>query len=227
MKWYILLLFFPVILLAKIGTVAAVSGDVSIQRNSSNLVAENGFGIELKDFLVTQDNSKVQVIMRDQTIITIGENSEYSFDKYTFEEGTDPEATMRLKRGFFRAITGKIGKIAPKRFKIETKSATIGIRGTYLFGMIKEDEEKIGCYRGTIIVYTQLVDYVLSAGEMIVFRNGKWTRHPISKDLNINLKEVSKSLNEQNMMIQKAQSLSINPTTGIIPDGIPHFDPDR
>ncbi|RLA69753.1 MAG: hypothetical protein DRG24_07970 [Epsilonproteobacteria bacterium] len=227
MKWYILLLFFPVILLAKIGTVAALSGDASILRNAANIVIENGSGIELKDLLITQDNSKVQVIMRDQTIITIGENSEYSFDEYTFEEGEDPKAFMRLKRGFFRAITGKIGKIAPKRFKIETKSATIGIRGTHFFGMIKEDEEKIGCLRGTIIVYTQLDDYVLSAGEMIVFRNGKWKKKTISKDLNIDLKKVSKSLNEQNMMIQKAQSLSVNPSTGIIPDGIPHFDPDR
>ena len=58
-----------------------------------------------------------------------------------------------MTKGLFRTITGKIGKIAPKKFKIKTKNATIGIRGTEI--VIKASPiggDKIACTRGAISV---------------------------------------------------------------------------
>ena len=49
-------------------------------------------------------------------------------------------------------VTGKIGKLAPERFKLKTVSATIGIRGTDFSGDIMDNREIIRCYSGAISV---------------------------------------------------------------------------
>ena len=152
MKTYLLLFCIPALLLASIGNVSAVKGVAKIERNTKSIAIKYGSAIEERDKIVTQNKSKVQIILKDQTVVTIGENSKYSFDEYKFDTKANSKANMKLSHGFFRVVTGKIGKIAPERFKIQTKSATIGIRGTHFFGLVKRKYEEVGCIRGKISV---------------------------------------------------------------------------
>ena len=230
-KLLILLLLLHVTLFASIGTIAAMRGDVKIERNAQKIEAKIGTKIEKKDTILTQKKSKAQVIMMDETVITIGSESIYSFNDY----GND-HAQMKIKKGFFRAITGKIGKIAPEKFKIKTRSATIGIRGTHFSGLIENGHEIIQCIRGKIIVDTAAKSYEVPQGMMITLSNHEWKMAPIApttkrskanKKLQPNKKK-NNLIKKQNINIQELEKIGTKLDTKIItPSDIPSYDPDK
>ena len=172
MKVLFVLLTMIATLLANIGEVTALSGSAQLLRQSETITVAKGAEINENDLLKTAARSKAQVVLKDDTVITIGPQSEYLFERYM--ESGDSEVVMQLKRGFFKTVTGKIGKIAPQRFKIKTKAATIGIRGTQFMAYVNDDEEKIGCIQGEIIVWTADGEYIVSAGKMLVYKNKRW-----------------------------------------------------
>ena len=177
MRIFLLLLMVIPSLFAGIGQITTLKGTADLIRQEKTLNAEKGMQIKLKDLLETEPSSKVQVILNDDTVITIGPSSAYHFDKY--QEGSDADVEMRLDHGFFKAVTGKIGKIAPERFKIKTRAATIGIRGTQFMAYVSDDEERIGCIQGTIIVWTQEGEFTVNAGEMLWYKDKHWRRTPM------------------------------------------------
>ena len=238
MRIYILLLLLSSFIFANIGTIAGVKGKSTIYRNGKSIDIKRGCNKtiyylhrnKVKDVINTKDNSKIQVIMKDKTIITIGENSEYSFDKYTYGNGQTPEVSMKLKRGFFRAITGKISKIAPKRFHIKTRSSTIGIRGTHFYANVTEEKETIGCIRGKIIVSTKLNNYILLAGHSVSLSKGVGkvsmasSSQKSKKPQNIG---ISKEVGNMDVLVNKAPALNIGSGSIITPPSTPNYDPDK
>lgn len=213
--------------LGNIGKVAASKGVSTIHRGAQNILVKPNIDIQLKDKLTTEKESKVQVILKDETIITIGENSEYSFDSFSYDGSGNSETSMQLKSGFFRAISGKIGKVAPKRFNIKTRSATIGILGTHFYGFIQGDEEKIGCVKGKIIVYTKLKNFVVNAGEHITLKNGLWSVSILPKAPDAKLHENSREYLEQEGVRLDSPQLEVTPGVTPTPPNTPNFDPDR
>lgn len=150
MKAIILTLILSLSAFANIGTIMALKGEVSIDRGSI-IEAKNGMSIKEGDKLTTGTQSRVQVMLKDETIITIGANSSFDFKEFSMD-GKNSKVNLKANRGFFRTVTGKIGKIAPDRFRVKTVSATIGIRGTDFSGNIMSDKEIIRCYSGAIVV---------------------------------------------------------------------------
>ena len=159
----------------------ALKGDVQIQRQPTTINAKVGAPIFESDTIKTHARSKVQVQLKDETTITVGPNSEYFFE--AFNNSNDPHIAMRIKRGFFKAVSGKIGKLAPKRFSIKTNSATIGIRGTHFMAFIDNDMEQIACTKGAITIETlSHENFLVTAGNMITYAQNVWHVQPL--DLN-------------------------------------------
>lgn len=148
---FIILLLAAVSIWANIGNIAVVQGSAEIHRAGATLPATSGTPIEQKDQIVTQEKTKVQVILKDNTVVTIGANSSFNFLEFSMQKG-DEKVSMQAQRGFFRSVTGQIGKVAPERFKVHTVSATIGIRGTDFSALIQKKREIIKCYKGMIRV---------------------------------------------------------------------------
>jgi len=151
MKIFLLLLM-SLSLFANIGNIMAIKGHADIQRSGSLLNASNGMVLEKGDNIITAKKSRVQVMLKDETVVTVGANSSFSFVEYLYDETKNSKITMRANRGFFRSVTGHIGKLAPERFKVKTASATIGIRGTDFSGEILGDREIFKCYKGVIFI---------------------------------------------------------------------------
>lgn len=92
-----------------------------------------GKGLALKegDRLTTSDGATAVVKLEDGTRMTLRPNSEMVVQTYQFKENAPNNSmVMQLLRGGFRAITGLISKSSPEAAKIQTATATIGIRGT-------------------------------------------------------------------------------------------------
>ena len=92
-----------------------------------------GKGLELKegDRLTTADGASAIIKMQDGTRMTVRPNSEIVLQQYQFKENApDNSMLMQLVRGGFRAVTGLISKSSPNAARVQTNTATIGIRGT-------------------------------------------------------------------------------------------------
>ena len=116
MKLLILLIFFVNILFANVGKVVSLKGEANIIRNNKTFQVTRNTFLKEKDLLITKNNSKVQILFKDETIISIGKNSSFKINDYLFENKDNVKAEFSMIKGVFRTITGKIGKIAPQNF---------------------------------------------------------------------------------------------------------------
>lgn len=158
-----------------IGNVGALKGSATLKRGTADLEIKSGMTLEVKDTIITSAKSRVQVILKDDTVITIGPDSSFVFDAYKFGGKDDSEVSMHINRGFFRSVTGMIGKLAPERFKVKTASATIGIRGTDFSAQIAEEKETIACYKGqiTVLLHNGHQPLIVDAGMIMDLAQGK------------------------------------------------------
>ncbi len=144
-------------LFAYVGKVAALKGDVRIQRGAEEIKAFIGSNIEESDTIVTNASSRAQLYFKDETVISIGKNSTFRIEGFFFDgdpQNSANNATFNAVKGAFKVMTGKIGKVSPQSFKLSTRTATIGIRGTHFLGNIKPESDQIACTDGKITVGT-------------------------------------------------------------------------
>ncbi len=127
------------------GTITASKGNASVLREGNSQKVHIGLKLQTKDHILTKGDAKVQIIFKDETIITVGKNSNFSIEEFLFDDENEPSAKFGMFGGAMRAITGKIGKIAPQKFSVTTKTATIGIRGTN-FTIATNDAGRLEAY---------------------------------------------------------------------------------
>lgn len=121
-------------------TWAQTAGEVEFSRGAAVAQAPGklprtmgkGLAVAEGDRLTTADGAMAIVKLQDGTRLTLRPNSELIMQTYRYD-GTikeDNSMIMQLLRGGFRAITGLISKGSPNSAKIQTSTATVGIRGT-------------------------------------------------------------------------------------------------
>ncbi|PLY11208.1 MAG: hypothetical protein C0626_01160 [Arcobacter sp.] len=177
MKKILLLLFILTnFLFASVGQITALVGDVKISRDSNTILAKLGEKLEKNDVINSAKASKAQVTLDDNTIITIGQNSTLNIFDYAYDETkpNDSKADIGFMKGSFKSITGKIGKINKERFKLKTKSASIGIRGTTIIG----NQRIIACTDGAISVTANGVTVNVEKQELTRTPQGEATTPP-------------------------------------------------
>lgn len=116
------------------GEVEFVRG-VAFAQTGVQLPRAMGKGLALKegDRLTTGDGATAILKLADGTRMTLRPNSEMVVQVYKYAEnasGEDNSMVLQLLRGGFRTITGLIAKGSPDAAKVQTSTATIGIRGT-------------------------------------------------------------------------------------------------
>lgn len=165
-------------LFASVGKVALLKGEAVAERNAQIIALQNGSLLEEKDAIKTGKDAQIQLIFEDKTVITLGSESEFKIEEY-LNDATAPKAKFKFNQGSFKSITGKIGKIAPENFTLETKTATIGIRGTIVKGQTGDAGDVIACLRGLITVMSRHTGKVVEvpAGQ---FTTVKPTQDPAS-----------------------------------------------
>lgn len=175
----VVLIFIAVSLFAQVGIVGSYQGDVKVLRDAKVLHVKSGFILEKNDKIKTATSSKVQLLLDDDSVITIGEDSELAISDFLYDEETQNALELELSHGFFRTLTGKIGKLAPERFKLKTRSATIGIRGTDFGVFVANDVERVGCFSGVITVTTDTEQFELDKDMMVELFEGVWQMHKL------------------------------------------------
>lgn len=129
----VLLFCFSAFAASEVGIVKSVSGEVIVVHgDKSKSTAKVGDKFFEKDTIVTARGAKAGLIFNDNTLISVGSNSEFIVKEYVFKPGEQKSSFVgRLNSGTLACATGLIAKMSPESMKIESKTATIGIRGTY------------------------------------------------------------------------------------------------
>jgi hypothetical protein len=127
------------VLMAAGGAAAQSAGEVEFSRGVGFAQTPGqtprtlGKGLPLRegDRLTTSEGASAIIRLEDGTRMTVRPNSEIVLQQYQFRENApDNSMLMQLVRGGFRAITGLIAKSSPNAARVQTNTATIGIRGT-------------------------------------------------------------------------------------------------
>ena len=113
------------------GTVKTSKGSASIHRQGQILPVEPGTMVDTGDRVVTGANSAVGIVLRDNTSLTAGPNSQVDLHKFSFNSTTHAgELDASVKRGTLAVISGKVAKANPESVRFATASMTLGVRGT-------------------------------------------------------------------------------------------------
>jgi hypothetical protein len=183
---------------ASVAKVVAFKGEANILREGKIISLNRKSEIFKRDEIKTKENTKIQLLFEDETIISIGKNSTFRVVDYLYDEkNKNYETEFNMLQGVFRIITGKIGKLAPKRFILKTKSASIGIRGTQIVMKLTPNIEKIFCTEGKIFVkkLDSNISSIVNAGEFVSFKtNDAVQKIDVKKIKKNDIKKINKDI---------------------------------
>ena len=114
-----------------VGTVITQTGPTEIQRNRQVIPSAVQSSVEMEDAVVTA-NSKVGITFKDDSKVEITEQSKLVIHSFVFDNTKQDAGKLGLKiaLGTVRFASGQIAKHSPESLKIETPTATVGVRGT-------------------------------------------------------------------------------------------------
>jgi len=123
------------------------------------------------DTISTAEASKLQIMFSDDSLVSQGEKSELTIDEYVYDPNKKSRnrAKLGITKGLFRVVTDKITKLNPKRFKVKTRMATIGIRGCDVGFKILPDEEDI------YVIGLHGTEQVTVASTLLPSGSGRWS----------------------------------------------------
>ncbi|MBU0992671.1 MAG: FecR family protein [Proteobacteria bacterium] len=140
----------------KVGSVVAVRGEVTAadtENYTRNLAMESD--IYREDTIKTGKRGRIQIMFLDNTIVSLGNNSELKVSEYEWNaEENSGKMKTEVKEGMFRVMGGALTKAAPENFSTETPAATIGIRGSMYSGKVEGDSLTVVFEGGTGIDIT-------------------------------------------------------------------------
>lgn len=136
-----------------VGRVVWVTGELrAVMPNNEQRILQKTSVIYLKDTLITDKNTKAEIIFSDQTIVSFRPETRFYVDEFSYKpqakKGSVGKYIMQLIEGGFRTVTGLIGKDNPKNYQVNTPVATIGVRGTDYTVYVRNGELYVGFYTG-------------------------------------------------------------------------------
>lgn len=122
---------YPVVGHTAAGVTQFSSGDVNVRRGPAVVALNKGRDLESGDSIVTGSTGRAQIRFTDGGMVSLQPNTQFDITKYVdANDGAQDSFLVNFARGSMRAITGLIGKRNRDNYKVQTATATVGIRGS-------------------------------------------------------------------------------------------------
>lgn len=115
-----------------IGTITEQTGPVAeILRNRTSIPTSIQTPVEMEDAVITA-NVRLGITFKDDSRVQITEQSKLVIDSFVYDNTKQDAGKLGLKvaLGTARFASGQIAKHTPQNLKVETPTATVGVRGT-------------------------------------------------------------------------------------------------
>lgn len=132
------------------GTALGVDPSAELQNKALTRVLTVGSDIQIGDKVVTGPSGQVQIRFSDKTELVVGPNSSLLIEDYLLRaDNSAGQFAIKALGGTFRFVTGQAEK---DRYRIETPTGTIGVRGTAFDFNVNPGETKALLFHGAIIL---------------------------------------------------------------------------
>ena len=134
----------PALAAEQAGVSAAVRGQVALNRLQVAVGRQvvSGEPILLQDAIRSGTRSGMQILLLDETVFTIGPESELVIDEFVYDPSNNAgKLGARVTKGVFRFISGKIAHENPEDMELKLPSGTLGVRGTMVAGRVDETQK--------------------------------------------------------------------------------------
>ena len=123
-----------------VGRILIFEGDVRI--NGEQVTA--GTELNQDDTVVTGADGTVKIVLADNSILDLEEDSEIQINDYSFNpsDADENNSDIGVLAGTLRYVSGKIAKDDPENVSFSAGTSTIGVRGTFISISVCPDE---GC----------------------------------------------------------------------------------
>lgn len=114
-----------------VGSVRKVEGESWIIRGDQQIAAEPGIRLFVADIMRTGKDGAMGVILRDDTIIAMGPDSEMILTEFVFQPEKERFAMLtQMLKGTFSYLSGVMSTLSPSSVRVETPVAMVAVSGT-------------------------------------------------------------------------------------------------
>lgn len=116
----------------RMGAAANVRGAVYwLTSDGRKVPVTAGSPVYTGEHIVTGANSRLQLLLLDETSFTAGPNCDLVLDEFVYDPDSNTEKIVAsVAKGVFRWVTGKAARKDPASMKVKLPVGVIGIRGT-------------------------------------------------------------------------------------------------
>lgn len=120
-----------------IGSIGLAVGTV---KNQNNEILKAGDPVYFGDEIIVEEQSKSQVLLLDETVLTLGQKSSITIDEFVYDPNTENgKISTSIAAGSVKVLSGKISQGNPEDLVVKTPAGSIGTRGTE-FQTVVDDE---------------------------------------------------------------------------------------
>lgn len=152
--WLVMVLaggFAPGVWAASAGLIDSVQLPAWLDRGGLTVPVSPGLSLQPGDTLRTGAGARLLLKLDEGSLVKLGENAKFVIEKAQPARGGAYEAALNVVSGAFRFTTAALSKNTPRNVTITVaRNATIGIRGTDLWGRGREDKDIICLIEGKI-----------------------------------------------------------------------------
>ncbi|MDH3949282.1 MAG: FecR domain-containing protein, partial [Gammaproteobacteria bacterium] len=124
------------------GVAAAVHGQVQLipSGKSTPIPINSGAVISPGDRLITGTSGGLQVMMTDNSVFTLGSDTQFTLKRYSYDPATS-EGEMRasVDKGTYKLVTGHVSEANHGKVSIEMPTGTVTSLGTIFMGEANVD----------------------------------------------------------------------------------------
>lgn len=137
------------------GKVSRMEGAAAVLRNGEKVELIIGSVVYTEDQLSTGDAARLEIVLRDETLLTLGANADIVIDAFVFDpEASKGTALLTVVEGAFRFTTGKLSGMTEKRIEVKTEFANLAVRGTDFWGGALDGGYGVMVLKGKVEVAT-------------------------------------------------------------------------
>ncbi|MDE1151630.1 MAG: FecR family protein [Micavibrio sp.] len=159
-----------------IGNIVEIEGTATQTVGANTLPAKINAPVHMNDVLKTGAQSRLFILLIDNTEWTLSENANFRVTEYVFDpaDNTHNKGRYSVLSGAFRYVSGLVAKKPNPDVQITTPIGSIGIRGTDFWGGMMDGSYGVQVDEGRVEVATDGGRVLVNAGQGTSIRNRKF-----------------------------------------------------